>query len=354
MFSASSSPSSSRSHEKTAYVQAINLNDEEMEFYSIPVNHDVSRGEGKGSHSDKGVKGPFAQRLCCGGQQSVFVLTVIPLSNCRLPTKSSWKKRTLMRTGKVFPLIVVVYGKIFVFQGIDGPDPDPRPWAEVFDPKLGCTKDLVKVVPLDSLKPPNVGLFYPTLHHVADNVFSSICLEHFSDESPPLRRKPFDPLDHSLNHRSAMSQSSYATMVAKKQPAAPKQSPKVTIILLIDFSTPETSMKKHGRGCAKGNMAWRSGVVELNFRCVLDLTRSLRKYVRPLEIEQRLSFEIEQRLTKVIEQGLMKQIERMLNGLMRECVFKDFIALAATFDHITEIKVPRKIVVEAQNIDKGN
>ncbi|KAG5524079.1 hypothetical protein RHGRI_030921 [Rhododendron griersonianum] len=44
---------------------------------------------------------------------------------------------------------------------------------------------------------------------------------------------------------------------------------------------------------------------------------SLRKFVRPLEIEQRLSFEIEQRLTEVIEQRLTKQIERMLNGLMK-------------------------------------
>ncbi|KAG5563359.1 hypothetical protein RHGRI_005940 [Rhododendron griersonianum] len=33
----------------------------------------------------------------------------------------------------------------------------------------------------------------------------------------------------------------------------------VTIILLIDFSAPETSMKKHGRGCAKGMKKWGSG-----------------------------------------------------------------------------------------------
>ncbi|KAG5542197.1 hypothetical protein RHGRI_021907 [Rhododendron griersonianum] len=296
MFSASSSPPPSRSHEKTAYVRAINLNDEEMEFYSVPINHDVSGGEDGSVRVLTPIKAPkvplhggFAavdnKLYCIGGDppskylykpgavyrpvRSLYTFD----TSCRLPTKSSWKKRSSMHTDRVFPLTVVVYGKIFVFQGIDGPDPGPRPWAEVFDPKSGrwtslsppsqlptgyglfavalpdlgkilvgscedeffyiyyvgdgtwerrdhkmvydipcnvkpvavetmlfwfndcylyaydvmdkwsysgCIKDLVKVVPLESLKPPNVGLFYPTLHHVADNVFSLLCLEYFS------------------------------------------------------------------------------------------------------------------------------------------------------------------------------
>ncbi|KAG5542196.1 hypothetical protein RHGRI_021906 [Rhododendron griersonianum] len=180
-----------------------------------------------------------------------------------------------MRIGRFFPHTVVVDGKIFVFEGIDGPDPVPRPWAEVFDTKSGrwsslsppsqlptaygmfavtlpdhgkilvgsceddifytyyvgdgrwerwdhkivldipcnvkpaaldttlfwfydcrlhaydmtdkwsysvCIKGMDKVVPRESLMPPNVDLFYPTVHHVTGNVFSLLCLEYFSGE----------------------------------------------------------------------------------------------------------------------------------------------------------------------------
>ncbi|KAG5542194.1 hypothetical protein RHGRI_021904 [Rhododendron griersonianum] len=293
MFSASSSPPSSRSHEKTAYVRAINLNDEEMEFYSVPINHDVSGGEDGSIRVLTPIKAPnvplhggFAavdnKLYCIGGDPpsnyayklgSIYrpVRSLYSFdTSCRLPTKSLWKKRPSMRIGRVLPQTVVVHGKIFVFQGIDGPDPYPRPWAEVFDTKSGrwsslslppqlstgyglfavvalpgkilvgssadeflytyyvedgswerwdhkmvfgvpcnvvavdttlfwfhhCNlyaydlvkkwsysgriKDLDKVVPLESLVPPNVGLFYPAVHHVACNVFSLLCLEYFS------------------------------------------------------------------------------------------------------------------------------------------------------------------------------
>ncbi|KAF7116200.1 hypothetical protein RHSIM_RhsimUnG0034400 [Rhododendron simsii] len=247
MFSTYSPSSSSRSDEKIAYIRAINLYNEEMEFYSVPINHDVSGGEDGSVRVLTPIKTPKVplhggfsavdnKLNCIGGDPpsnylykpgSVYrpVRSLYTFdTSCRLPTKFSWKKRSSMCTDWVFPLIVVVYGKIFVFQGIYGPDPSPRPWAEVFDPKSerwdhkmvydiscnvkpvavetmlfwfhdcylyaydmmdkwsysGCIKDLVKVVPLDSLKPPNVGLFYPTLHHVADNVFSLLCLEYFS------------------------------------------------------------------------------------------------------------------------------------------------------------------------------
>ncbi|KAE9458517.1 hypothetical protein C3L33_09569, partial [Rhododendron williamsianum] len=290
MFSASSSPFSSRSHEKTAYVRALNVNSE-MEFYSVPINHDVSGGEDGSVRVLTPIKaakiplhGGFAavdnKLYSIGGDPFSIGSIYRPVrslftfdTSCRLPTISSWKKRASMHIGRVFPLTVVIYGKIFVFEGIDGPVPDPRPWAEVFDTKSGrwtslspppqlstgyglfavalpdlgkilvgscedeflytyyvgdgswerrdhkmvyeipcnvkpvavetmlfwfhdrylyaydfmdkwsysgCIKDLEKVVPLGSLMPPNVELFYPTLHHVADNVFSLLCLEYFS------------------------------------------------------------------------------------------------------------------------------------------------------------------------------
>ncbi|KAF7116199.1 hypothetical protein RHSIM_RhsimUnG0035000 [Rhododendron simsii] len=263
MFPASSSPSRSRPHQKTAYVRAVSQGDYEMEFYSVATNHDVSGEED--CREDGSVRvltpikapnvplhGGFAavdNKLYCMGGDPPYrarrfyepVRRFYALdTRSQNPTKSSWKKRASMRNGRFLPPTVVVDGKIFVFGGIEGPHCHTRHWAEVFDTKSGrwsslspppqlptayglfavalpdlgkilpvavhttlfwfddcnlhaynlvdkwsfsgCIKDLEKVVPLESLMPPNVDLFYPAVHHVAGNVFSLLCLEYFSSE----------------------------------------------------------------------------------------------------------------------------------------------------------------------------
>ncbi|KAF7116201.1 hypothetical protein RHSIM_RhsimUnG0033600 [Rhododendron simsii] len=298
MFPASSSPSRSRPHQKTAYVRAVSQGDYEMEFYSVAINHDVSGEEDCGEDGSVRILTPikapnvplhggFAamdnKLYCMGGDppyragrfyEPVRRFYALDTSS-RNRTKSSWKKRASMRNGRFLPPTVVVDGKIFVFGGIEGPYCHTRHWAEVFDTKSGrwssllpppqlptayglfavalpdlgkilvgscedeflytyypeeglwelldhkmvfgischvkpvavhatlfwfddcnlhaynlvdkwsysgCIKDLEKVVPLESLMPPNVDLFYPAVHHVAGNVFSLLCLEYFSSE----------------------------------------------------------------------------------------------------------------------------------------------------------------------------
>ncbi|KAE9458527.1 hypothetical protein C3L33_09570, partial [Rhododendron williamsianum] len=149
--------SSSRPHQ--AYVRALSRKgpgDYQMEFYSVPINDEnVSGGEDGTVRVLTPIKaanvplhGGFAavdnKLYCIGGDPPSNGSVYRPVrslytfdTSCRLPTKSPWKKRPSMRIGRFFPHTVVVDGKIFVFEGIDGPDPVPRPWAEVFDTKSG-------------------------------------------------------------------------------------------------------------------------------------------------------------------------------------------------------------------------
>ncbi|KAG5538402.1 hypothetical protein RHGRI_019097 [Rhododendron griersonianum] len=65
-------------------------------------------------------------------------------------------------------------------------------------------------------------------------------------------------------------------------------------------------------------------------------------------------FGLDRKGTSLVSASSATMVEGIaaLQALIRwaKCVFKDFIALAATFDHVTEAKVPRQTVVEAHNI----
>lgn len=158
MFSASPSPSASRSPQKTAYVRSVSAEgrvDCEMEFYPVALNHDVSGVEDDGSvkvitpikAAIVPLYGGFAavdnKLYCMGGNpafdsksyRKVRSLHCFDTSS-RIPTKSSWKRRASMHNGRFLPPTVVVGSKIFVFSGLED-DWKARQWAEVYDTKSG-------------------------------------------------------------------------------------------------------------------------------------------------------------------------------------------------------------------------